>query len=206
MEELKKLVIHPEMIREQEKNLKIVYTPLHGTGNLPVRRVLRELGFGQVYVVPEQELPDGDFPTVSYPNPEDKNAFALALELAARVEADVVLATDPDADRLGIYARNQETGEYESFTGNMSGMIILEYILSQKQALGLMPENGAVVTTIVSGKMSREIAKAYGVERIETLTGFKYIGEQPGGCKGEAGEADGGCPEAGGGIERKKRV
>lgn len=178
MEELKKLVIHPEMIREQEKNLKIVYTPLHGTGNLPVRRALRELGFGQVYVVLEQELPDGDFPTVSYPNPEDKNAFALALELAARVEADVVLATDPDADRLGIYARNQETGEYESFTGNMSGMIILEYILSQKQALGLMPENGAVVTTIVSGKMSREIAKTYGVERIETLTGFKYIGEQ----------------------------
>ena len=178
MEELKKLVIHPEMVREQGKKLKIVYTPLHGTGNLPVRRILRELGFEQVTVVPEQELPDGDFPTVSYPNPEDHNAFALALKLAKQVDADLVLATDPDADRLGIYAKNSETGEYESFTGNMSGMIVLEYILSQKQAMGRLPKNGAVVTTIVSGKMSREITRAYGVERIETLTGFKYIGEQ----------------------------
>ena len=178
MEELKKLVIHPEIVGEQGKNIKIVYTPLHGTGNLPVRRILRELGFEQVYVVPEQELPNGDFPTVSYPNPEDSNAFTLALKLAKQVDADLVLATDPDADRLGIYGKNKETGAYEPFTGNMSGMIVLEYILSQKQALGLLPENGAVVTTIVSWKMSGEIARTYGVERIETLTGFKYIGEQ----------------------------
>lgn len=178
MEELKKLVVHPEVIRRQAKNLKIVYTPLHGTGNIPVRRILRELGFEQVYVVKEQELPDGDFPTVSYPNPEDKKAFALALKLAEEVEADVVLATDPDADRLGIYAKDTRDGVYKSFTGNMSGMIILEYLLSQKKELGLLPDNGAIVTTIVSGKMSAEIAKRYKMKRIETLTGFKYIGEQ----------------------------
>lgn len=178
MEELKKLALHPEIIREEASNLKIVYTPLHGTGNLPVRRILKELGFTQVYVVKEQELPDGDFPTVSYPNPEDKNAFALALKLAKEVDADIVLATDPDADRLGVYAKDTETGEYQSFTGNMSGMLILEYILSQKKAMGILPENSAVVTTIVSGKMSREITADYGVKLIETLTGFKYIGEQ----------------------------
>lgn len=178
MEELKKLVIHPEIVHKQGQDMKIVYTPLHGTGNLPVRRILSELGFEKVMVVPEQELPNGDFPTVSYPNPEDKNAFALALKLAEQTDAELVLATDPDADRLGIYVKNPVTGEYEAFTGNMSGMIILEYILSQKQKLGQLPEHGAVVTTIVSGKMSREIAQRYGVERIETLTGFKYIGEQ----------------------------
>ncbi len=178
MEALKALAIHPEIIRKEAENLKIVYTPLHGTGNIPVRRVLRELGFTQVYVVPQQELPDGDFPTVSYPNPEDKNAFALALELAKQVDADIVLATDPDADRLGVYAKDKLTGEYMSFTGNMSGMLILEYILSQKKAMGTLPENGAVVTTIVSGKMAREITKEYQVDLIETLTGFKYIGEQ----------------------------
>lgn len=178
MQALKALVIHPEIIREEAEKLKIVYTPLHGTGNLPVRRILKELGFTQVYVVEEQELPDGDFPTVSYPNPEDKAAFKLALELAKKVDADIVLATDPDADRLGIYAKDEESGQYVSFTGNMSGMLIMEYILSQKKAMGALPENGAVVTTIVSGKMSREIAADYHVQRIETLTGFKYIGEQ----------------------------
>lgn len=178
IEELKKLVLHPEIIQKEAKDLKIVYTPLHGTGNIPVRRVLRELGFANVYVVKEQELPDGNFPTVSYPNPEDKNAFALALKLAKEVDADIVLATDPDADRLGVYAKDMKTGEYVSFTGNMSGMLILEYQLSQRKELGLLPENGAVVTTIVSGKMAREAAKAYQVELIETLTGFKYIGEQ----------------------------
>ncbi|MDO5409611.1 MAG: phospho-sugar mutase [Lachnospiraceae bacterium] len=178
MEALKKLVLHPEIIKEEAENLKIVYTPLHGTGNLPVRRVLKELGFTQVYVVKEQELPNGDFPTVSYPNPEDKNAFALALKLAKETDADIVLATDPDADRLGVYAKDAKSGEYMSFTGNMSGMLILEYILNQKKAMGILPDNGAVVTTIVSGKMSREITKAYHVDLIETLTGFKYIGEQ----------------------------
>ena len=178
MEALKKLVLRPEAIKEQADQLKIVYTPLHGTGNLPVRRVLKELGFTQVHVVKEQELPDGAFPTVSYPNPEDKKAFTLALKLAEEVDADIVLATDPDADRLGVYAKNTETGEYQSFTGNMSGMLILEYLLSQRKELDILPENGAVVTTIVSGKMAREIAKAYHVTLIETLTGFKYIGEQ----------------------------
>ena len=178
IEALKSLAIHPEIIREEAQNLKIVYTPLHGTGNIPVRRILKEMGFEKVYVVKEQELPDGNFPTVSYPNPEDKNAFTLALELAKEVDADIVLATDPDADRLGVYAKDAKTGEYMSFTGNMSGMLILEYILSQRKALGTLPENGAVVTTIVSGKMSKEITKEYGMTLIETLTGFKYIGEQ----------------------------
>lgn len=178
MDALKKLAIHPEIINEEAENLKIVYTPLHGTGNLPVRRILKELGFTKVYVVKEQEEPDGNFPTVPYPNPEDAKAFTLALELAEKVGADIVLATDPDADRLGVYAKDKRTGEYRSFTGNMSGMLILEYILSQRRALGTLPENGAVVTTIVSGKMAGEITKEYHVKLIETLTGFKYIGEQ----------------------------
>ena len=178
MEELKKLVLHPEAIKEVAKDLKIVYTPLHGTGNLPVRRILKELGFEQVYVVPEQSEPDGNFPTVSYPNPEDKKAFALALELAKKVDADLVLATDPDADRLGVYAKDSKTGEYQVFTGNMSGMLICEYELSQKKALGILPEDGAVVTTIVSTNMADAVAAAYNQTLIKTLTGFKYIGEQ----------------------------
>lgn len=178
MEALKTQVLHPEIIKKEASELKIVYTPLHGTGNLPVRRVLKELGFEKVYVVKEQELPDGNFPTVAYPNPEDKNAFTLALKLANEVDADIILATDPDADRLGVYAKDAKTGEYMSFTGNMSGMLILEYILSQKKEMGILPANGAVVTTIVSGKMAREITKEYHVDLIETLTGFKYIGEQ----------------------------
>ena len=176
--ELKKLVLNPQSIQKQAKNLKIVYTPLHGTGNLPVRRILAELGFEQVYVVPEQEKPDGDFPTVSYPNPEDKNAFTLALKLAKQVDADLILATDPDADRLGVYAKDSKSGEYMAFTGNMSGMIICEYELSQRKEKGLLPADGAVVTTIVSGNMAQAAAKAYHVALIETLTGFKYIGEQ----------------------------
>ncbi len=178
IESLKQLVLRPDILKEEAKNLKIVYTPLHGTGNQPVRRILSELGFEHVYVVKEQELPDGNFPTVSYPNPEDKNAFTLALKLAQETDADIVLATDPDADRLGVYAKDPLSGEYVSFSGNMSGMLILEYILSQKKAMQALPENGAVVTTIVSGKMSRAVTKEYGVTLIETLTGFKYIGEQ----------------------------
>lgn len=178
IEALKKLVLRPEAIKRQADKIKIVYTPLHGTGNIPVRRILKELGFENVYVVKEQELPDGNFPTVPYPNPEDKKAFALALELAKEKDADLILATDPDADRLGIYAKDPADGEYKSFTGNMSGMLILEYLLSQKKELGILPENGAVVTTIVSGKMAKRIAKVYNVKLIETLTGFKYIGEQ----------------------------
>ena len=175
--ELKKLVLRPEAIHAVGRDMKFVYTPLHGTGNLPVRRILKELGFTQVYVVPEQELPDGAFPTVSYPNPEDKNAFQLALNLAGKVDADLVLATDPDADRLGIYAKD-ENGEYQSFTGNMSGLLICEYELSQRKALGKLPRKGAIVTTIVSSNMAKAVADAYNVKYLETLTGFKYIGEQ----------------------------
>ncbi|EET60737.1 phosphoglucomutase/phosphomannomutase, alpha/beta/alpha domain II [Marvinbryantia formatexigens DSM 14469] len=178
MRALKKLVLNPEIIRQQAEDIRIVYTPLHGTGNLPVRRILAELGFTKVYVVPEQEKPDGGFPTVSYPNPEDPEAFTLALELAKKVDADLVLATDPDADRLGVYAKDSRTGGYMAFTGNMSGMLICEYELSQRKEKGLLPDNGAIVTTIVSGNMARAAAEEYGVALIETLTGFKYIGEQ----------------------------
>lgn len=178
MEELMKQSIHPEIIREMADDIRIVYTPLHGTGNIPVRRVLERLGFKQVYVVEEQTVPDGNFPTVSYPNPEDPKAFEMALELANKVKADIVLATDPDADRLGVYALDTKTGEYKSFTGNMSGMLIGEYILSEKKKLGTLPENGALVKTIVTTNMADVIAKAFNVKLIEVLTGFKYIGEQ----------------------------
>lgn len=178
MEELKKQSIHPEIIKSVAKDIKIVYTPLHGTGNLPVRRVLKELGFEHVYVVPEQELPDGNFPTVAYPNPESPKAFELALALAEKVDADIVLATDPDADRLGVYAKDTKSGKYVSFTGNMSGMLIAEYILRERKATGRLPKNGALVETIVTTDMAKVIAEAYGVKLVEVLTGFKYIGEQ----------------------------
>lgn len=178
MEELKKQSIHPEVISEMAKDFTIVYTPLHGTGNIPVRRVLKELGFEKVYVVPEQEKPDGTFPTVAYPNPESPKAFALALALAKKVDADIVLATDPDADRLGVYCKDTKSGNYVSFTGNMSGMLIAEYILKERTATGTMPENPALVETIVTTDMAKVIAQAYGVHLIEVLTGFKYIGEQ----------------------------
>ena len=176
--ELKKQIVNPDVIKEMGKTMTIVYTPLHGTGNIPARRVLKEIGFENVYVVPEQELPDGNFPTVSYPNPEDPAAFTLALKLAKEKNADVVLATDPDADRLGVYAKDSKTGEYVSFTGNMSGMLIAEYLLSQKKAKGLIPANGALVKTIVSTNMADAVAKEYNLKLIEVLTGFKYIGEQ----------------------------
>lgn len=176
--ELKKLVLNKDIIKKVQKDLKIVYTPLHGTGNLPVRRILEELGFENVYVVPEQESPDGDFPTVSYPNPEDAKAFELALALGKKVDADIVLATDPDADRLGVYAKDSKTGEYKSFTGNMSGLLIAEYELSQKKEKGILPSNGAIIKTIVSSNMADAIAKEYNIKLIEVLTGFKYIGEQ----------------------------
>lgn len=178
MEELKKQSIHPEVISEMAKDFTIVYTPLHGTGNIPVRRVLKELGFEKVYVVPEQEKPDGTFPTVAYPNPESSKAFELALALAKKVDADIVLATDPDADRLGVYCKDTKSGNYVSFTGNMSGMLIAEYILKERTATGTMPENPALVETIVTTDMAKVIAQAYGVHLIEVLTGFKYIGEQ----------------------------
>ncbi len=177
-EELMKLALRPEVIKKAAEDISIVYTPFHGTGNLPVRRVLAELGFKKVYVVPEQEKPDGDFPTVAYPNPEDKSAFKLALELAEKVNADLVLATDPDADRLGVYAKDSKTGEYMAFTGNMSGTLLCEYQLAARKELGLMPENPAVIKTIVTTNMCDVVAKKFGCTLIECLTGFKYIGEQ----------------------------
>lgn len=175
---LKKLVLNQDAIPNFGKDLKIVYTPLHGTGNIPVQTILKELGFENVYVVPDQELPNGNFPTVSYPNPEDPKAFTLALELAKKVDADIVLATDPDADRLGVYAKDSKTNEYVFFTGNMSALFIAEYELSQKKEKGILPENGAMVTTIVSSNLTKAIAKEYNVKLFEVLTGFKYIGEK----------------------------
>ena len=177
METLEKLVLNPEVIKN-EKDLKIVYTPLHGTGNKPVRTILNRLGFENVYVVKEQELPDGDFPTVDYPNPEDPKAFRLALELAKEKDADIILATDPDADRLGVYAKDSKTGEYKSFTGNMSGLLIAEYELSQKQERNVIPKDGVLIKTIVSSNLADSIARNYNIKLIEVLTGFKYIGEQ----------------------------
>ena len=178
IEALKSQVIHWDSIREVSKDLKIVYTPLHGTGNIPARRVLKELGFEHVYVVKEQELPDGDFPTVSYPNPEAEEAFELGLKLAKEVDADLVLATDPDADRLGVHVKDKD-GVYHTLTGNMSGCLLEEYELSQRKAAnGSLPEDGAVVSTIVTTNMAGTIARSYGLRFIEVLTGFKYIGEQ----------------------------
>ena len=175
---LKSRVLHPETIRQESANLKIVYTPLHGTGNIPVRRVLKELGFEHVYVVPEQELPDGDFPTVSYPNPEADEAFTLGLKLAKEVDADLVLATDPDADRLGVRVKDAKTGEYHTLTGNMSGCLLADYEIGQTKALKGLPKDGYLIKTIVTTNMADAIAKYYGTGLIEVLTGFKYIGQQ----------------------------
>ena len=176
--ELKKLVLNPEVLEKEAKNIKIIYTPLHGTGNKLVRRILKELGFENTIVVPEQEEPDGNFPTVSLPNPEDAKVFELALDLARKEDADIVLATDPDADRLGVYVKDSKTGEYKSFTGNMSGLLIAEYILSQKKAQNKIPANGVLIKSIVSSNMSKAITDFYGIEHMEVLTGFKYIGEK----------------------------
>ncbi|MCR5398509.1 MAG: phospho-sugar mutase [Lachnospiraceae bacterium] len=178
MVELKKQIVHPDVIAKVAEDIKIVYTPFHGTGNKPVRRILSELGFKNVYVVPEQELPDPDFTTLEYPNPEDPKAFTLALKLAKEKNADIVLATDPDADRLGIYALDTKSGEYIPFTGNMSGMLIAEYILRERRATGTMPVNPALVKTIVTTNMADPIAAKYDVKLFEVLTGFKYIGNE----------------------------
>ncbi len=176
--ELKSQVLHMDAIKAAAKDLKIVYSPLHGTGNIPARRVLKELGFENVYVVKEQELPDGEFPTVSYPNPEAEEAFELGLKLAKEVDADLVLATDPDADRLGVRVKDAKTGEYHTLTGNMSGCLLADYEIGQKKELQGLPEDGALITTIVSTNMAGAIARYYGVKLIEVLTGFKYIGQQ----------------------------
>ena len=175
---IKELVLNKEVIDKQKDNLKIVYTPLHGTGNIPVRRILSELGFKNVYVVREQEKPDGNFPTVTYPNPEDKNAFKIALNLAQEVDADVVLATDPDADRLGIYVKDNKENEYISFTGNVIGVLIAAYRLEQLKKKNMLNEKSTIVSTIVSTNMIKRIVEDYNIKYIETLTGFKYIGEK----------------------------
>lgn len=179
IEELKGLVLHQDCIDEVKDKLTIVYTPLHGTGNIPVRRVLKELGFKNVYVVPEQEKPDGDFPTVSYPNPEAAEAFELGLALAKKVNADLVLATDPDADRLGVYVKDSKTGEYHTLTGNMSGCLIGDYVIGQRKEIqGSLPQDGAFIRSIVSTNMADAIAKYYGIQLVEVLTGFKFIGQK----------------------------
>ncbi len=175
--EIKKQSLNPEIIKKQE-NLSIVYTPLHGTGNIPVQKILKEIGFKNINIVKEQQEPDGNFPTVEYPNPEDKKAFKLALELAQKVDAQIVLATDPDADRLGVYVKDTKTNTYIPFTGNMSALIILEYILSQRKEKNTIPENGVVIKSIVSSTMAKPITQKYNVKLEEVLTGFKYIGEK----------------------------
>ena len=176
IEKLKSLILNPEIVKEQGKKLKVVYTPLHGTGNMVAERLLKEIGIENLYVVPEQKEPDGNFPTVDYPNPEDPKAFTLALELAKKVDADVVLATDPDADRLGIFAKDSKTGEYKNYTGNMSALLIAEYRISQMNEKGILPKNGMMITTIVSSNLTKAIGEYYGLEVIEVLTGFKNIG------------------------------
>ncbi len=177
MAELKKLVIDPKVIQQEADDFTIVYTPLHGTGNIPVRKILEEIGFTKVLVVPEQELPDGNFPTVSYPNPEDIKAFELAIELGKKENADVILATDPDADRLGVLAKDK-SGAYRALNGNMIGILLMDYILSRKKEKGTLPKNGAVIETIVSTKMAIPICAEYDIKLFEVLTGFKYIGEK----------------------------
>lgn len=160
-----------------DKNINIVYTPLHGTGNIPVRRVLQELGYHNVYVVKEQELPDPNFSTVSYPNPEDPKAFKLAMELAEKVNGDIILGTDPDCDRVGVVVKDNK-GEYIVLNGNQTGALLLDYILSSRQKKNMLPSNGVVIKTIVTSELGRIISKHYGLETIDTLTGFKYIGEK----------------------------
>ena len=176
--QVKAQVVNQDAIDKMQDSIQIVYTPLHGTGNIPARRALAEIGFTHVYVVPEQELPDGDFPTVSYPNPEAEEAFELGLALAKEKDADLVLATDPDADRLGVYVKDTKSGQYIPLTGNMSGSLLCEYVLSQKKERGAIPADGQVVKSIVTTNLVDAVAKSYGCELIEVLTGFKYIGQQ----------------------------
>ena len=185
---LKEQSIHPEIIKDAAKDMKIVYTPLHGTGNVPVRRVLRELGFNQVYVVKEQKVPDGNFPTCPYPNPEIEEAMALGMEYAKKCNADLLLATDPDCDRVGIAVKNK-AGEYELLTGNQTGMLLLDYICSQRVKYGKMPADPVMVKTIVTMDMGEQIASHYGLRTINVLTGFKFIGEQIGKLE-KQGKAD----------------
>ena len=169
-------IVNPEIIKEQH-DLKIVYTPIHGSGNKPVRRVLEKAGFENVTVVPEQELPDSEFTTVGYPNPENPAVFELAIKLAEKIDADIILGTDPDCDRVGAVVKTKD-GSYTVLTGNMTGTLICNYICSQKAKLGTLPKNGALVSTIVSSEMTKAIAKKYNLAYFDVLTGFKYIGEK----------------------------
>ena len=177
IERLKTLCVNSELAREIGKDFKIIFTPLHGAGNKPVRRILDEIGFKKVLVVKEQELPDPEFSTIKYPNPEEIDAFKLAIEMAKKEDVDMIFGTDPDADRVGVIVRNKE-GKYVPLTGNQIGCLMLEYILSQKKEKGELPDNAFVVKTIVSTELAKEIAKFYGVELVEVLTGFKFIGEK----------------------------
>ncbi len=176
--QVKAQVVNQAAIDKMQDQITIIYSPLHGTGNIPARRVMKELGFEHVFVVPEQELPNGDFPTVSYPNPEAKEAFELGIKMAKEKNADLVLATDPDADRLGVYVRDDKSGEYIPLTGNMSGSLLCEYVLSQKAAAGKIPADGQVIKSIVTTNLVDAVAKNYGCELVEVLTGFKWIGKQ----------------------------
>jgi len=173
---VKSLSLNPEVIKDV-KDISIVYTPLHGAGNMPVRRVLKEMGFENVHVVPEQEKPDGSFPTVEYPNPEEKESFNLALKLAKKVDADLILATDPDCDRVGVMVRKAD-GEYYKLSGNQTGVLLGHYIFSSLKNKGLLKKDSFFVDTIVTGRMTEKIASSYGIDTVSTLTGFKYIAQQ----------------------------
>ena len=176
VENIKKQAVRPEEVIKA-KDMKIVYTPLHGAGNKNVRRVLAEVGFENVYVVPEQEKPDGTFPTVGYPNPEDPKAFTLAIKLAQEKQADIIIGTDPDSDRIGVVVKDNN-GNYDILTGNMTGALLTEYVLGGRKEKGTLPENAAMVKTIVTTEMVRAIAENYGVKLFDVLTGFKFIGEK----------------------------
>lgn len=175
LEELRRNTLNPEVITKMAEKLKIVYTPLHGTGGKLVKKLLNEQGYKNVHIVKEQEKPDGNFPTVSYPNPEDPKAFEHALKLAKEVDADIILANDPDADRIGVQVKDSQTGNYIVFNGNMIGLIIAEYLISQKKEKGILPENPALIKTIVSSNMTDRICEYYGVKLSLALTGFKNI-------------------------------
>lgn len=177
IDKVKNLSIRKDLVKEKAKELKIIYTPLHGTGNIPVRRVLKELGYENVHVVKEQEMPDGNFPTAEYPNPEESKVFNLALKMAEEIEPDIIFGTDPDCDRIGAVVKDNR-GEYKVLTGNMMGALLTEYILSSLKEKGSLPKNGVVIKTIVTTDMTAEVAKSFNVEVIDVLTGFKYIGEK----------------------------
>ncbi|QAA32010.1 phospho-sugar mutase [Clostridium manihotivorum] len=177
IDRVKELTIRKELVESAAKDLKIIYTPIHGSGNMPVRRVLKELGYNNVHVVKEQEKPDGNFPTASYPNPEEPAVFKLALDLAKEVQPDIIFGTDPDCDRIGVVVKDNE-GEYRVLTGNQTGMLLTHYVLNSLKDTNKLPEKGAIIKTIVTTEAVRKMTAEYKVELIDVLTGFKYIGEK----------------------------